>query len=167
MRSLSPGKHRPQVHTGAVAKHDRNRGDERRKTLARNAHQSVHPAGQFEHGGERIPIAHPARQRIHRDHRRGPRRIAQQGDLADDQTGRHLADGDGAIVTGVDDLGPPGFDRQEGHRRFALPHQHVFWRRGQRPQLGRQRRQRLSGAAGEEVQFGEFVGADNSLAGHR
>ena len=60
----------------------------------------------------------------------------------------------------------PGADEQKGDGELALVHEHLARRRGQRPQLRRQRRQGLGGAAGEDLQCGEFVGADDSLAGH-
>ena len=160
------GQNRPQVQLGAVAHGYRNRRDERGKALARNSHQFVHPARQFEQSGECVLTADPAGQRLGRDHRRGPRCVAQQGDLADDQTGRHLADGGHAIGSGVGDLRPSGFDGQEGHGPFTLAHQHLSRRRRQRLHLRRQRHQRVDGAAVEEFQRREFVSADGGQSGH-
>ena len=64
------------------------------------------------------------------------------------------------------DLGASGSDEQKGHGEFALLHEHLARRRGQRPQLRRQWHESLGGAAGEDLQCGEFVGADDSQAGH-
>ena len=55
--------------------------------------------------------------------------------------GANSATVDTPSAAGVRDLRPSGFDDQEGHRAFALAHQHLSGRRGQRAQLRRQRHQ--------------------------
>ena len=122
--------------------------------------------GHVEHGGERLAAADPAGERVGGRHRRGPRRVAQQGDLADDQAGRHLDLDDVAVGAGVGDLGAAGADQQERHGVLALAHQHLAGRGGQRPQLSGQRPQRRVRAAGEELQVGQFLGADGLGSRH-
>ena len=56
--------------------------------------------------------------------------------------------------------------KQERHRAFALAHQNLSRRSLQRAQLRRQRHQSIGGAAREDLQRGEFVGADGSQSGH-
>ena len=51
--------------------------------------KSVHHARHIEHRGERFLAPDPARQRSDATDRRGPGRVAEQGDLADDQSRRH------------------------------------------------------------------------------
>ena len=72
-----------------------------------------------------------------------------------------------AVDSGVRDFRPPGSDEQERNCEFALLHQHLPGRRGQRPQLRGEGHQSLGWAAGEELQCGEFVGTDSNQAGHR
>ena len=71
-----------------------------------------------------------------------------------------------AVDSGVRHLGPSGADDQEGNREFALLHEHLAGRRGQRPQLRGERHESLGGTAGEDFQRGQFVGADIGQAGH-
>ena len=80
--------------------------DERRQALARDSHQFVHHARQFEQRGEGLTSANPAGQPFGRDHCRGARCVPQQGDLADDDARRQLSDGGHAIGAGVRDLRP-------------------------------------------------------------
>ena len=82
------------------------------------------------------------------------------------EAGLQFGDGVVAVDSGMGDFGAAGADQQKGNRELALLHEHLSRRRGQRLQLRRQRRQGLGWAAGEDLQFGEFVGSDDSLAGH-
>ncbi len=120
----------------------------------------LHHARELEHRRERFSATDPARQRLVGDHRGGARPVAQQGDLANDHSRKGLGDGVVAVDSDVADLGPTGADEQEGHRELALVHKHLPGRRGQRAQLRGQRHERSGGAAGEDFERGQFVGAD-------
>jgi hypothetical protein len=65
-----------------------------------------------------------------------------------------------AVDSGVADLGLAGPDEKEGHCELALVHEHLLWRRGQRSQLRGQRHEVVDGAACEDFERGQFVGAD-------
>ena len=65
-----------------------------------------------------------------------------------------------AVDSDVADLGPTGADEQEGHCELALVHEHLPGRRGQRAQLRGERHESSGGAAGEDFERGQFVGAD-------
>ena len=71
-----------------------------------------------------------------------------------------------AVDSDVTDFGPAGPDEQEGDCELALVHEHLPGRRGQRAQLRGERHERSGGAAGEDLQCREFVGADVGQAGH-
>ena len=80
--------------------------------------------------------------------------------------GRHLDDGVLAVDAGVGDLGAAGSDQQEGHREFALLHQHLTGDGRQRSELRSQRDEGLDGGSCEDIQVGEVVGSDSDQAGH-
>jgi hypothetical protein len=63
-----------------------------------------------------------------------------------------------AALTDMGDLGTSRTDQQEGHRVFALAHEHLTGYGGERLQQRRQWCQVLRGTPGEELQRGQFPG---------
>jgi len=134
--------------------------DERGQPLTARAQEFLHHAREFEHRGERFSAAYAARQRLLRNDRCGAGPVPQQGDFTDDHSWEGRGDGVVAVDSDMADLGLAGADEQEGHCEFALMHEHLPWRRGQRSQLRGQRYEVVDGAACEDFQRGKFVGAD-------
>ena len=65
----------------------------------------------------------------------------------------------------MSDLCPPGSDEKNETATFTLAHEHLPGRRGQRPQLRRQRRQILAEQPAK-IPIPRVRGTDSTQAGH-
>lgn len=160
------GQYRAEHQFGAVAKPERYRRDERGQTLANRADEPLHDARNVYHPGERVAVADPASQRFGCRNGRGPRDVAQEGNLADDHPGHHLLDDHDVVVADVLDLSSTGRDEQEGKGPLTLPHEHLAGGGVQGQKTRGQWHQIRCRTSFEDVHSGEFIGAQADQFGH-